>query len=82
MLGTDKSAGVQPGVQIGDGAAGYERRANHYRPSDPAQLAHAVRALAWQGLRPVDIAQALRVALPAVLEMLREPAPPPRGLHP
>jgi len=42
-----------------------------HRPRDPAGRAPAVRELHQLGLKPRDIAQAIRAPLPEVLEALR-----------
>lgn len=45
-----------------------------HRPSDPHRLAAEARRLAGTGLKPRDVAQALRLPLPEVLAALQERA--------
>lgn len=52
------------------GSMDYARLSQLYRPTDQRALAAEVRRLSTTGLSPQDIAAALRLALPAVLEML------------
>lgn len=49
----------------------YESASQQHRPSDPHELAAEIRRLHSTGLSPRDIAAALRLALPAVVEALR-----------
>jgi hypothetical protein len=53
-------------------AAEHVARADLHRPTDPGALAREIRRLARTGLRPRDIAAALRVDLGAVLSAIRE----------
>jgi hypothetical protein len=46
------------------------RRAQQHRPTDPSLLRKAILELHAQKLKPRDIAQHLRLALPVVLEAL------------
>lgn len=55
------------------GVMRYDLLAQANRPTDPKILAAEVRRLSAGGLTAVDIAMALRLALPAVLEMLVKP---------
>lgn len=55
----------------GRDAIEYVERAQRHRPTDPDAIAREVRRLAATGLRPGDVAAALRIALPVVLEALR-----------
>ncbi len=52
-----------------------------HRPTDPSALAAEVRRLHGTGLKPADIAAALRLALPAVQTMLGEPLTDPSRRH-
>lgn len=54
------------------GVMDYARLSQIHRPVEPAALTAEVCRLAGTGLTAVDIATALRLALPAVHEMLRE----------
>jgi hypothetical protein len=65
--------------QGGRGAADYVRRAQAHRPTDPEAIAAEVRRLAASGLRPADVATALRMNPAAVLEALAAPVSPPSG---
>jgi hypothetical protein len=49
----------------------YEMRANLHKPSDPDAFALEIRRLHSEGLKPRDIANALRLDLAAVLTALR-----------
>lgn len=51
-------------------AAEYHHRATRHRPANPADLGAEVRRLAASGLKPRDIASALRVSVPEVVVML------------
>lgn len=44
-----------------------------YRPTDPSKLGAEVRRLSREGLRPRDLATALRMPLSDVLAALRQP---------
>jgi len=55
------------------GAAAYDARAQLHRPTDPAQLAAEVRRLAATGLKPTDIASALRTGIGQVHDALGRP---------
>jgi hypothetical protein len=48
----------------------WRRLAELHRPTDPAVIAAEVRSLYRQGLKPRDIAVALRIGVPAVLQVL------------
>lgn len=48
----------------------YETLANLNRPADESALAAEVRRLHASGLSPRDVSQALRIALPAVLNII------------
>lgn len=50
--------------------AQYDDRATEHKPTEPQQLAREVRRLHATGLTPRDIAAALRLPLPDVLEAL------------
>jgi hypothetical protein len=52
-------------------ALDYERLARQHRPTDQAALAREIRRLYADGLKPRDIAAALRFDLPAVLTALQ-----------
>jgi hypothetical protein len=52
------------------GQLDWRQLADQRRPRDPDLLAHEIRRLSRNGLRPRDIADALRLPLPAVLEVL------------
>lgn len=52
-------------------ASDYHHRATRHRPGNPADLRAEVRRLACSGLKPRDIAGALRMSVPEVLGMLR-----------
>jgi hypothetical protein len=52
-------------------AASYDLRANAHRPRDPLKLAQAIHTLNDSGLKPRDIASALRLDLEAVLAGLQ-----------
>jgi hypothetical protein len=61
--------GTDGGTEIGSELP-YADRAQQYRPTDAAALAAEVRRLVAGGLTARDIAQALRLDLGAVLELL------------
>jgi hypothetical protein len=46
------------------------RRAQQHRPTNPVLVRAAIIELQTRGLKPRDISQALRMALPQVLEAL------------
>lgn len=50
----------------------YESLANEHRPTDPDALAIEIHRLHRGGLKPRDIASALRLDLAAVLTALRQ----------
>lgn len=84
VTGGDGSAGTSPCARAGVITSGTpvttrhlrglvadtEARRQRYRPADFSGLAAEVRRLSAQGLKPRDIADALRIALPLVLEAL------------
>jgi hypothetical protein len=43
---------------------------DQYRPTDPAVIAAAILSMHHQGLKPRDIAVALKIGVPAVLQVL------------
>ena len=49
----------------------YAALSRRYRPTDPAAIAAECRRLCGTGLKPRDVAQALRIDLAAVVEALR-----------
>jgi hypothetical protein len=53
---------------------GYDERAQRHRPSDPQELAQEIRRLHAGGLKPRDIAGALRIGLGVVLSAVSETA--------
>ena len=53
----------------------YTARAEHHRPTDLAELNREVKRLSADGLRPRDIAQALRMNDADVLAILASAAP-------
>lgn len=55
------------------GVLNYELLARMNRPSDPTAIASEVRRLRRSGLQPRDIAQALRLDLASVREILVMP---------
>lgn len=52
-------------------ANAYEQHAQRHRP-DAAGIAAEVQRLAGEGLKPRDIAEALRISVGQVLEVLRQ----------
>jgi DNA-directed RNA polymerase specialized sigma24 family protein len=60
-------APLRPGTDSPDD---WMRRAQQHRPTNPALLRAAIIELQAQGLKPRDIAQAMRVSLPVVLEAI------------
>ena len=48
----------------------YEQRAQRHRPSDPARVRAEIVRLMGQGLSTRDVATALRLDVPAVLNLL------------
>jgi hypothetical protein len=48
----------------------YEERANLHRPSDQAALAGEIKRLHQGGLKPLDVAQSLRLNLDVVVNVL------------
>ena len=59
------------------GRLDYARLANLHRPADPAAIAREVRRLHNTGLKPRDIAVALRIAPDQVMNMLDPPGQEP-----
>ncbi len=57
-------------------ATDYDRLARVHRPDDTRRLHLEIRRLVADGLKPRDVAQALRVDLGVVLEALKDSAPP------
>jgi hypothetical protein len=57
------------------GLAEYHALANLHRPGNPEQLRAEALRLAAAGLKPVDIATALRLDLAAVRTWLAKPQP-------
>lgn len=52
-------------------ASDYRLRAATHRPTDPVALQREVRRLRAAGLKPRDIAQALRLGIGQVLAMIK-----------
>ena len=48
--------------------------ANLHRPTDQATLAASIREMAARGLKPLDIAESMRLDIGVVLAALRVPA--------
>jgi hypothetical protein len=49
----------------------YNQRAEQYRPMNPEALAAEIRRMVDGGLRPRDVAAALRIGLPIVLQAMQ-----------
>lgn len=53
-----------------DAAEDYAARAEANRPTDPAEIRREVMRLRREGLKPRDIAEALKLSVPEVLMMI------------
>jgi hypothetical protein len=65
-------AGSATFARRGHEATEHVARADLYRPTDPAVLAREIRRLVGAGLKPRDVATALRIDLAVVLGAIRE----------